>query len=119
VVVQVHGIGVVGIRTRRAFLRRERGTGVLVFPLDDRCRCGRSTDALASFFARVSFACETPELIVATTIDLPLIMILNHDLRLGAHVSGDGVEIGAEMRDVTLEICLLGNGPIAVSTGFA
>jgi hypothetical protein len=46
-------------------------------------------------------------------------MILNHDLRLGSHVGGDGVEVGTKVCNVALEICLFRDGPIAVGTGLA
>jgi hypothetical protein len=46
-------------------------------------------------------------------------MILNHDLRLGTHVSGDGVEIGTEVCNVALEIRLLGDRPVAIGAGLA
>lgn len=48
-----------------------------------------------------------------STIYLTLVMILNHSLRLGAHVSSNSSEVGTEVPDVLHEITLLGHRPIA------
>ena len=50
------------------------------------------------------------------TINLALIMILNHSLRLRSHVGSDGSEIRAEVRNVLDKIALFGYRPIARCT---
>lgn len=48
-----------------------------------------------------------------STIYLTLVMILNHSLRLGAHVSSDSSEVGTKVPDVLHKVTLLGHRPIA------
>jgi hypothetical protein len=48
-----------------------------------------------------------------STINLALIMILNHCLRLGSHVGSDGSEVRAKVRNVLDKIALFWYRPIA------
>ena len=53
------------------------------------------------------------EISTISTINLTLVVILNHCLRLGAHVSSDSSEVGTKVPDVLHKITLLGHRPIA------
>jgi hypothetical protein len=106
-IVDIHSIPV------RRDVPLNSGSWIVVFTLVDGRRRRRRAHIFAAFTACVCEKRSFFEIGTVATIYLTLIVILNHGLRFGAHVCGNGSEICAEMSNVFNKVALLWHRPIA------
>ena len=99
--VNLHGVRV---RSKSAW---GGGLRLVILSLYDRRRRGWWPNIDTILSPAIGFLCGILQLRLVCIDYQALIIILNHRLRLGAHMVGDRCEIGAEVRDVFSEVLLL------------